>query len=260
MRRRAILRLAALVVVTTALAGCGGLVEMVIGKDRLPPRELYRLAPSDTLVTRLVGAPARSGTTTAGNGDTLRPAVLTGTLAIARYTTPGLYGDRSIVFRIGDTQYGAYPNREWALPLSEMLGHLTARLAAGTSLVREAPVYDPPSRRAHAYLWRATVREFEEVNRDQTVLVAVRIEASLLRVADDSVMWSGQRAAERAVPQPTMPQIVGALSGLAAETIAAMLADAEASLSQANIPPVPVRPAALGGTRPTAARTARVAP
>lgn len=245
-----------------ALGACGGIVRSIIGgPDRLPARELYRLAPSDSLVARLAGPASRMPASTAGDGDTLaRRPVLTGTLAIQRYTTPGLYGDRSIVFRIGETQYGAYPNREWALPLGDMLGHLTARLAAGTSLVRDAPVYDPPSRRAHTYVWRATVREFEEVDRDPSVLVAVRVEASLVRVADDSVMWSGARAAERAVPQPTMPHIVGALSGLAAETIAELLAEAERSLARSGVPPVPARPSAVRGARAGAARSARAAP
>lgn len=201
---------------------------------KLPARELYRLAPPDSLVPRLalVATPRDSLARTGGGGGEVARPVLPGTLGVMTYVTPGLYGDRAIVYRIGETEYGAYPSREWALPLGEMLGHLTARIAAGTALVREAPVYDPPSPRARTYLWRATVREFEEVDRGRAVLASVRIDATLVRAADDSIVWAGTAARERPVAGSTMTAVVGALSLLAAETIAELLGDAERALAR----------------------------
>jgi hypothetical protein len=215
---------------------------------KLPRRELYRLAPPDSLFGRAT-EPDTAGAR--GGGDLPRPA-LEGPLGIMRYEAPGLYGERGVVFRIGEAEYGVYPSREWALPLADMLGALTARLAEGTSLSREAPLFDPPSLRGQAWLWRARVREFEEVNRGTALLVAVRLEASIVRASDDSVVWSGSAGREAPVVGGTdMPAVVRTLSGTAAEVIRELLQQAERDLARVASPPVR-RPAAPAEPTPRA--------
>lgn len=184
-------------------------------RGTVPARELYRLRLPEPAgeVRPAVGAPA---------------AALEGSIAIAPYETPGLYDERGIVFRVGESAYGVYPSREWALPLGEMLGMLTEPALAGARLAADGARYDPPSRRSHAFLWRGAVREFEEVNRGNDVLAAVHLEATLIRAETDSVLWNGSARRERAVAQPTMDRIVQTLSDLAAEVMAELARDAAA--------------------------------
>lgn len=176
-------------------------------RGTLPAREMYRL--------RL---PSEHGSALPAAGPAVSP--LDGSLAITPYETPGLYDERGIVFRIGENEYGAYPSREWAVPLGEMLGMMTEDVLSRVPLTVEPARYDPPSRRSKSFLWRGAVREFEEVNRDGRVFVAVHLDASLTRSLDDSVVWSGSARREREVPRPTMDDIVRSLSELAAEVIA----------------------------------------
>ncbi|GAC1481076.1 MAG: hypothetical protein NVS1B4_26280 [Gemmatimonadaceae bacterium] len=183
----------------------------------LPSRELYRLSLPDTAVAPVIR--------TAGGNRLLR-----GSLAIAPYTTPGLYAGSAIVYRVGETQYGAYPSREWAIPLAEMLGILTERVLAREPMTTVGAVYDPPSRRSRTYLWRGVVREFEEVDRGPAVFAAVHLEGSLVRAADDSVVWTGSAAVERRVMQPTMTNVIQTLSLVAGEAVQQLAEQARASL------------------------------
>jgi len=185
-----------------ATAGCGILIR------RPPPRELYRIILPAALDTDSVVPPT---------DGTAYP--LAGTLAISQYVAPGIYGDPGIVFRIDDTRYGAYPNREWAVPIAEQLGVLTERVLARAPLTAERAVFDPPSQRAQTYIWRGTIREFEEVDRGNQVLASVRLDARIVRVADDSILWSGTSHIERAARAPNMPGIVQTLSEIAAEAV-----------------------------------------
>lgn len=183
-------------------------------RGSLPAREMYRLSIPDS-------ASLGSGVGSDGAGR------LEGALAVAPFLTPGLYGERSIVFRIDDTQYGSYPSREWAIPLSDMLGVLSERLLQSMPLTTGRAVFDPPSRTGYAYVWRGAVREFEEVNRGRSVFVAVALEAQLLRASDDSLLWSGSISDERAVAgRATMPAIVEAISSLASDVAARLIAEA----------------------------------
>lgn len=215
-------------------------------RGTLPARELYRLTPPDSAFrsgpSALDTAPGHGG----GGGDVVRPT-LEGTLGIMPFATPGLYGDRGIVYRVGEAEYGVYPSREWALPLGEMLGLMTTRLAAGTTLTRELPLYDPPSPRAQTYLWRATVREFEEVDRGRTLLVAVRIDASVIRARDDSVLWTGSSGYEHPVTNGSdMTAIVRTLSATSAGILRELLTRAERDIGRAAgapaAEPAPRRP------------------
>jgi ABC-type uncharacterized transport system auxiliary subunit len=228
----------AMVVTLAAVSGCI--------RGTIPAREMYRLTLPDSVgleVPRFDGAP-----TGGGGGSIVRP-VLDGTLGVVAYETPGLYGESSIVFRLGDGEYGAYPSREWALPLGDMLGHITARIAAGHGLTRDLPLYAPPSPRSQTYLWRARVREFEEVDRGKQVFVSVRIDASIVRTRDDSVVWSATAGRERpVVPGNEMSAVVRTMSVAAASVLDELLDRAEQDLA---------RP---GGARPPAADTARRAP
>ena len=145
--------------------------------------------------------------------------MLPGAMAIAPFVTPGMYGEENIVYRIGEVEYGQYPSRLWALPLGQMLGVLAETELSRHPLTSGGAVFDPPARHRYDYIWQATVREFEEVNRGDTVLAAVRFEARILRPRDDSVLWSGSARLERRVASPTMPAIVATLSELAAEAV-----------------------------------------
>lgn len=187
---------------------------------RVPAREMYRLSLPDT---------------GAGQAGSAASAPLKGTLAILSYAAPGVYGEPGVVFRIGESEYGAYPNREWAVPLGEQLGVLTERVLARNPLSTEPAVFDPPSKRSQTYMWRATIREFDEVDRGKQVFAAVRIDARLVRADDDSVLWSGTASAEREVPTQNMPGIVQTLSVLAEQVVAELVDRAKRDLSASRV-------------------------
>jgi ABC-type uncharacterized transport system auxiliary subunit len=195
------------------------LLPLLVGcfHGRLPARELYRLRLPENADT----SPIQDH-----DGGTLP----TGTLAIVPYVAPGMYGDRSIVFRIDESEYGAYPNREWALPVSAMLGMLTEDVLRRRPITAEQAVFDPPSPHNYTYIWRGLVRELEEVDRGRDVFAAVRLDARLVRASDDSVIWTGTARVERRVPSPSMTAIVDTLSHLAAEAVSQLLETARAAL------------------------------
>ena len=195
--------IAASALLVTMVGACFG--------SKLPPLEQYRLAPA--------GDP--SGLS---GSDSNGP--LPGSVAVSRFITPGVYGGASIVYRIGETGYGSYPNREWALPLGEMLG-MVAEETIRNEPLGTAVVYDPSSRRQFGYEWRGSVRQFEEVNRGKQVLVSVQLEARLIRMADDSILWMGERSVEAPVPQPSMTNIVDALSTAARQAMRELVLDAK---------------------------------
>ena len=120
--------------------------------------------------------------------------------------------------------------REWALPLSQMLGVLTEEIVGRHPLATEPAIYAPPSLRSQTYLWRGRVRRFEEVDRGKVVSAAVWVDAAILRTSDDSVLWSGSARRERVVPGGTMKDIVGTLSTLATEAVEELVLDAGRSL------------------------------
>ena len=184
-------------------------------RGSLPPREFYRLEPADSLFAHANGA---------------RGAPLPGTLAVLEYATQGIYAERNIVYRVEDGAYGVYPSREWALPLGEMLGMLTTRALTGSPLTVGGSVFDPPTRRTHALLWRGVVREFDEVGRGQAVFAVVQLDAQLIRSADDSVLWSGSQRAEVAVSRPTMAGVIDGLSTAAMIVISRLVAGAQRAL------------------------------
>lgn len=185
----------------------------------VPPVEMYRLLPP-------------AGEARQGGAGAHSPDLPDGSVAVARYVTPGLYGQRGIVYRVGESGYAAYPSREWAIPLGEMLGRRTADLLQERPLVRGGAMFDPPTRRTFTYSWRGTLREFEEIDRGNDVFVAVHLEASLVRIEDDSIVWSGAARAERAVPDGTMDGIIAGLSAATDEVMFALLDSAKVSIRQ----------------------------
>lgn len=202
----------ALVAIATLAVGC-------FRPRTVPPIEMYRLLPT-AAETASVALPAFV--------DDLPE----GSLAVSRYITPGLYGQRGIVYRVGESGYATYPSREWAIPLGEMIGRRTADLLNEKPLVRGGALFDPPTRRAFTHLWRGTVREFEEIDRGNDVFVAVNLEASLIRVDDDSILWSGGARVERAVPDGTMEGIIAGLSAATDEVVFALLDSVKVSIRQ----------------------------
>ena len=185
----------------------------------VPPIEMYRLLPT---AAETASAPLAIPV------DELPE----GSVAILRYVTPGLYGQRGIVYRVGEAGYATYPSREWAIPLGEMLGRRAADLMQEKPLVRGGAMYSRPTRRAFTYTWRGTVREFEEIDRGNDVFVAVSLEASLVRVEDDSIVWSGGSRVERPVPSGTIEGIIEGLSRATDEVMLALLDSARVSIRQ----------------------------
>ena len=211
MNRRTLTSLLLAAIAPLFVAGCF--------HGKLPAREYYRLRLPDP--TDSIAAVEHDGTATA------LPA---GAIAVLPYVAPGIYGDGNIVFRVDESAYGSYPNREWALPVPTMLGMLTEDIFHARPMTRDPSVYDPPSPHAYAYVWRGIVRELEEVDRGNHVFAAVRLDARLIRARDDSVLWSGSARLERPVPDATMPAIVAMLSQLSVEVITQLQESARVSL------------------------------
>jgi ABC-type uncharacterized transport system auxiliary subunit len=202
----------ALLLIVVLAAGC-------LRSRAVPPMEMYRLLPT-------------AAETTAVAVDAASDDLPEGSLAVLRFVTPGLYGQRGIVYRVGEAGYGAYPSREWAIPLGEMLGRRTADLMQEKPLVRGGALFGPPTRRAFTYVWRGTVREFEEIDRGSDVFVAVNLEASLVRIEDDSIVWSGGERVERPVPSGTIEGIIAGLSAATDEVLFALIDSARVSIRQ----------------------------
>lgn len=186
-------------------------------RGTLPAIELYRIempaATETTDLARSVAAP-----------------LLEGGIAIAPYRAPGLYADAAIAYRVGETQYGTYPSREWAIPLGVMLGLATQRALELRPITAGPALFDPPNQRLSRYLWRGTIREFEEVDRESEVWASVALDVQLVRAADDSVLWSGSIRREARVPEGTMPAIVRTLSALANQGIVDLAEQARAGV------------------------------
>jgi len=203
-----------LLLAAAPLAGCL--------RGTLPPRELYRLRPLPAAST----APAtpRLGT------PPLPP------LTIEPYATPGVYAGPEIVYRVGDVRYGTYPNRAWAVPLGAMLAALTTEqllaLDGGPRRVEDGA----GAGGARGLVWRGVVREFEEVDRERgtggpPVSAAVRLDARLVRAADDSVLWQGSAQIERPVTPPDrMTAVVDGLADAAHQAIEQLVRDAEPAM------------------------------
>ena len=207
-------------IVRRAVLATGAVLALGCLRTRaVPPVEMYRLLPTATDAGSEAPIVASAG-------------LPDGSVAVSRFVTPGLYGQRGIVYRVGESGYAAYPSREWAIPLGEMLGRRTADLLQERPLVRGGAMFDPPTRRAFTYAWRGTVREFEEIDRGSNVFVGVHLEASLVRIEDDSIVWSGGARAERAVPEGTMEGIVAGLSAATDEVMIALLDSARVSIRQ----------------------------
>jgi len=185
-------------------------------RGKLPPREFYRLVPSDSTAPTSHGA---------------LPPPLTGSMGITTYETPGIYGSGSIVYRVGTSSYGAYPSREWAIPLGEMLGALTEEIVRRRALTSGEVLFDPAVPRREQYEWRGAVREFDEVDAPNSVSASVSLTAQLVRVSDDSVMWSGSSRDVELVREPRkMESVVSALSIAATRAVTRLTDDAGAVL------------------------------
>ncbi len=243
-----IARLVVAATIAGASAACFG--------GTLPANEFYRLAIPDSMAARRAAAVSQSPMpadpeTVSGNASMPAAAApLEGALAIATFATPGLYGRDQIVYRIDDLEYGSYPARSWLLPLGTMLGAIAEETIAADSPVSGMVTFEPPSRTTYEYAWQATVREFEEVDRGDSVFAAVAFDARIVRVRDDSVLWTGSAADERYVPEPEMDAIVATLSILAEDVIAQLARRARTELGAritspaqpTPIPPTPIPP------------------
>lgn len=185
-------------------------------RGSLPPRQFYRLAPPEVV----------QGTSTGANA----PA-LAGSISIRRYDTPGIYASGAVVYRVGMSTYGEYPSREWAIPLGEMLGSLSEAVIARRSLASGRVVFDPGAAEHQPFEWRGTVREFDEVDEPSAVSASVALDAKLVRVADDSVIWSGTvREVVPVAQSRSMDAVVIGLSLAASRAIAKLADDAGATL------------------------------
>ncbi|MFL5518892.1 MAG: ABC-type transport auxiliary lipoprotein family protein [Gemmatimonadales bacterium] len=203
-------RRGAIIVGGLLLGGC-------LGGPR--PVERYRLVPAP------VAHPAATAATTAESGASSLP-----TLTVEPYATSGIYADPQIVFRLGETTYGTYPNREWAVPLGTMLADATLEVMRAIPALR-ARVADERASSSSDLVWRGVVQQFEEVDRGNQVSAAVRLDAALVRVPGDSVIWQGTVGLEQPVPEATMGAIVDSLSSLTSGAIVQLLAGARGALT-----------------------------
>jgi uncharacterized lipoprotein YmbA len=146
-------------------------------------------------------------------------------MAVETYATTGIYADPQIVYRVGEDTYGAYPDREWALPLGTMLADATVDALRATPKLG-VQVTDGRVSGTHQLVWRGVVQQFEEVNRGDNVAAAVRLDAALVRTPGDSVIWQGTAGLERAVEKPSMTAIVGTLSELTTTAIRQLVSQA----------------------------------
>ena len=200
----------------TTLACAAAIVANACFRGSLPPREFYRLSVPDSLAAlgRPTGAPP-----------------LTGSIAIARYDTPGIYATGSLVYRVGSSAYGVYPAREWAIPLGEMLGSITEGIVRERSLTSGRVVYPPSAVTHEQYEWRATVREFDEIDAPNSVTTSVSLVAQLVRVADDSVVWSGAAQEMEPIAQTrSIDAVVAGLSTAAARAITRLTDEAGSAM------------------------------
>ncbi len=200
--RRAARRLAAALPAAALAAACF--------RGTLPAREFYRLRPASAAAPAAAPAP----------GAPRLPA-----LTVEPYATPGVYAGPGIVYRVGETRYGTYPNREWAVPLGAMLAAITAEQLRALG---GGPVEDGAGGGgAHGLVWRGVVREFEEVDRGPQVSAAVRLDARLVRARDDSVLWQGSAKLERPVAAAReMTAVVDGLAEAAAQAVTRLVAEA----------------------------------
>jgi len=186
-------------------------------RGRLPPREFYRLTRADSLP--------------AGPRPNGGPPPLDASIAVSAYDTPGIYASGGIAYRVGATQYGVYPSREWAIPLGEMLGALTETTLRERGLSTGRITFDPPPGRSEQYVWRGAVREFDEVDGVASVSASVALTAQLVRVADDSIVWSGSAHEVEPVRETrSMSAVVAALSAAASRALARLADSASAAL------------------------------
>ncbi|HKH83400.1 MAG TPA: ABC-type transport auxiliary lipoprotein family protein [Gemmatimonadales bacterium] len=188
-----------------SLAACAGTPATV---------ERYRLAPVSTRDSGTLSAP---------------PDADAAVIAVEPYATMGIYADPQIVYRLEETTYGAYPNREWAIPLGTMLADATVET------MRAIPnlgvrVTDGRTAGSHQLVWRGVVQQFEEVNRGKKVAAAIRLDAALVRTPGDSVVWQGSAASERPVADPTMTAIVRTLSELTSTAIRQLVMQARTAV------------------------------
>ena len=205
-----------LTVAALVLAGC---------VRSMPPLERYRLSPVSAPAAAEESAGRGSGAVARPTASRDAPRATIASVRIEPYVTEGIYADPQIVYRTGESQYAAYPNREWALPLSSMLADLTGEVVREMSANR-VRVLTEAEGGATDFIWRGAVHEFEEVNRGDQVLAAVRFEATLHRASDDSLLWQGTGRAEQPVTGDSMEAVVAALSRLGTETVTSMVKDA----------------------------------
>jgi uncharacterized lipoprotein YmbA len=152
-------------------------------------------------------------------------------MSIRRYETPGIYASGALVYRVGSSTYGEYPAREWAIPLGEMLGSMSEAVIASRSLASGRVVFDPSAAERQQFEWRGSVREFDEVDTPTSVSASVALDAKLIRVADDSVIWSGSvREVVPVAQSRSMDAVVAGLSVAASRAIAKLTDDAAATL------------------------------
>ena len=152
-------------------------------------------------------------------------------MSIRRYETPGIYASGALVYRVGSSTYGEYPAREWAIPLGEMLGSMSEAVIARRSLASGRVVFDPSATERQQFEWRGSVREFDEVDTPTSVSASVALDAKLIRVADDSVIWSGSvREVVPVAQSRSMDAVVAGLSVAASRAIAKLTDDAAATL------------------------------
>jgi len=131
-------------------------------------------------------------------------------LLVGRFTAPHVYRDNRIVYRMSNTQLGAYEYHRWAEPPTEMLEALTVRLLRTSG--KYTSVQSLGSNARGDYILRGRLHSFEEVSGVSSLTARVTLEAELYDPATGTVVWSHFYTHDEPVNAKTVPAVVEALN------------------------------------------------
>ena len=130
-------------------------------------------------------------------------------LLVGRITAPHLYRDDRIVYRVGNTQLGAYEYHRWAEPPADTLESLLVRALRSSGNYRS--VQSLRSNARGDYLLRGRIHELGEVNGTSTT-ARVDFEVELFQQKTGTVVWSKHYNVDEPVGGRDVPAVVEALN------------------------------------------------
>jgi len=130
-------------------------------------------------------------------------------LLVGRITSPHLYRDDRIVYRVGSTQMGTYEYHRWAEPPADMIEALLLRALRASGNFRS--VQGLRSNARGDYLLRGRLHEFGEVT-GAAVAARVVLEVELYSQRTGTTVWSKYYSADEPVNGKDVPAVVEALN------------------------------------------------